>query len=79
VLTLSELLPTRSRTFQLAHQIGLIAHGHTMEQIAQDPRLTTHESRALSKVSLANYFAGAVLMPYGAFIQAAKGERYDID
>ena len=26
LLVLSELLPTRSRTFQLAHQIGLIAH-----------------------------------------------------
>ena len=79
LLILSELLPTRSRTFQLAHQIGLIAQGHTMDQIALDPALTTDESRALSKVSLANYFAGAVLMPYGAFIQAAKEERYDIE
>ncbi len=79
LLVLSELLPTRSRTFQLAHQIGLIAHHREMDQIAQDPRLTTDESRALSKVALANYFAGAVLMPYGNFIQAARDERYDID
>lgn len=79
VLVLSELLPTRSRTFQLAHQIGLLAHDRTMRQIAEDPRLTTDESRALSRVALANYFAGAVLMPYGAFVQAAKEERYDTD
>jgi predicted transcriptional regulator/DNA-binding XRE family transcriptional regulator len=79
VLVLSELLPTRSRTFQLAHQIGLMTQGHVMDRIAQDPRLTTDESRALAKVALANYFAGAVLMPYSAFIQAAQEERYDIE
>jgi predicted transcriptional regulator len=79
VLVLSELLPTRSRTFQLAHQIGLMRHGHVMDRIALDPRLTSDESRALAKVALANYFAGAVLMPYEEFASAAKNERYDID
>lgn len=79
VLFLSELLPTRSRTFQLAHQIGLLTQGPMFERITQDPRLTTDESRALAKVALANYFAGAVLMPYAGFKQAAKDERYDID
>lgn len=79
VLLLSELLPTRSRTFQLAHQIGLLAQGHTMERLANEARLSSDESRALAKVALANYFAGAVLMPYAPFVQAAKEERYDID
>ncbi|MBS2018304.1 MAG: DUF2083 domain-containing protein [Deltaproteobacteria bacterium] len=79
VLVLSELLPTRSRTFQLAHQIGLLLQGHVMDRIAQGPGLTTDESRALARVALANYFAGAVIMPYGPFVQAAKDERYDID
>jgi predicted transcriptional regulator/transcriptional regulator with XRE-family HTH domain len=79
VLALSELLPTRSRTFQIAHQIGLLAEGRTMDRIALDPRLTSDESRALAKVALANYFAGAVLMPYATFVRAARDERYDID
>jgi len=79
VLYLSELLPTRSRTFQLAHQMGLLTAGTTLDRIAHDPRLTTDESRALAKVALANYFAGAVIMPYAPFLQAAKDERYDID
>lgn len=79
VLVLSELLPTRGRTFQLAHQIGILVQGRVMDRIALDPRLTTDESRALAKVALANYFAGAVIMPYGPFVQAAKDERYDID
>lgn len=79
VLTLSELLPTRSRTFQLAHQIGLRTQGATMDRLVLDPRLTSDEARALARVTLANYFAGAVLMPYAPFVQAAKEERYDID
>ena len=79
LLVLSELLPTRSRTFQLAHQIGLMTQGHVMSRLATEERLTTDESRALAKVALANYFAGCVLMPYGPFLQAAKEVRYDID
>jgi predicted transcriptional regulator len=79
VVLLSELLPTRSRTFQLAHQIGLIAQHATLTRLTGDPRLTTEESRTLARVALANYFAGAVLMPYEGFLQAAREERYDID
>src|SRR3546814_9540638 len=30
-------------------------------------------------MTLANYFTGAVMMPYGAFLQAAKDLRYDIE
>jgi predicted transcriptional regulator len=41
--------------------------------------LTTNESRSLARVALSNYFAGAVLMPYAPFLQAAREERYDID
>lgn len=78
-LVLSELLPTRSRTFQLGHQIGLLTQTQTMDRLVADPRLTTDESRALARVALANYFAGAVLMPYAPFARAAKEERYDID
>ena len=79
VLVLSELLPTRSRTFQLAHQLAILTQGSVMDRICADAHLTTDESRGLAKVTLANYFAGAMLMPYAPFLQAAKEERYDID
>jgi predicted transcriptional regulator/DNA-binding XRE family transcriptional regulator len=78
-LTLSELLPTRSRTFQLAHQIAIITLGELLERHAVEGRFVSPEARVLAKVALANYFAGAVLMPYTAFHQAARDERYDID
>jgi predicted transcriptional regulator/DNA-binding XRE family transcriptional regulator len=78
-LTLSELLPTRSRTFQLAHQIAIVTLGDVLERHVAEGRFASTEARVLAKVALANYFAGAVLMPYTAFHQAARGERYDID
>jgi predicted transcriptional regulator/DNA-binding XRE family transcriptional regulator len=79
ILTLSELLPTRGRIFQLAHQIGLLTQRSVLDRIVNDPHLTTPDSKALARVALANYFAGAVLMPYQPFLQAAREERYDID
>lgn len=79
VLYLSEVLRRGSRHFQLAHQVGLLTQGHVLDRIAKDPILTTAESRALCRVALANYFASAVLMPYDAFLRAAKAERYDIE
>jgi transcriptional regulator with XRE-family HTH domain len=72
---LSELLPTRSRTFQLAHQIGLLEAARALDAlVVDDPRLTTDEARALARVALANYFAGAVLMPYDA-VPRGRAER----
>jgi predicted transcriptional regulator/DNA-binding XRE family transcriptional regulator len=79
VLTLSELLPTRARTFQLAHQLALLGQRAAIERILGNSPLTTEESRALARVALANYFAGVVLMPYMPFLEACRQERYDID
>ncbi len=76
---LSELLPTRSRTFQLAHQIALLECREALDALCEDPTLATADARALARVALANYFAGAVVMPYGSFLEAARRERYDLD
>lgn len=79
ILTLSELLPTRSRTFQVAHQIALLTQAARLDRTLAEAHLTSEESTGLARVALANYFAGAVLMPYGPFLEACRLERYDID
>jgi predicted transcriptional regulator/transcriptional regulator with XRE-family HTH domain len=79
VLTLSELLPTRSRNFQVAHQTGLLLMRDELAKLSIDPVLSAEESPTLARVALANYFAAAVLMPYARFLQAAREERYDVD
>ncbi|BDG05372.1 helix-turn-helix domain-containing protein [Anaeromyxobacter oryzae] len=79
VVYLSEVLRRGSRNFQLAYQIGLLTQAATLDRFAADPHLTSASSRALARVALANYFAGAVLMPYDPFLHAARIERYDIE
>lgn len=79
ILTLSELLPTRSRTFQVAHQIALLTQHARIDKIVADGHFTSDQARGLARVALANYFAGAVIMPYAPFLEACRQERYDID
>jgi len=79
VLYLSEVLPPHSLNFQIAHQVGLLTQSEILDQIAGDRRLTTEESRVLARVALANYFAGAVLMPYERFLASAEAQRYDVE
>lgn len=79
VLHLSELLPVRSRVFQLAHQWALLQHGDLLDRLTDHPALGTPGARALGRVALANYFASAVAMPYTRFLKAAQTERYDIE
>jgi predicted transcriptional regulator len=79
IINLSEVLPPRSRRFQLAHQVGLITQSARIDKILRDEQLSTPESRALARVALANYFAAALLMPYQPFYEAARAERYDIE
>lgn len=78
-LVLSEVLPPRSRHFQLAHTIGLLVHAEAIERIVRDERLTTDESRVLARVALANWFAGAVLMPYDRLLAEAREVRWDVE
>jgi predicted transcriptional regulator/transcriptional regulator with XRE-family HTH domain len=78
-LWLSEVLRRGSRHLQLAHQIGLLTLQPTLDRLAAEPHLTSEASRRLARVSLANYFAAAVLMPYAPFLEAARSERYDIE
>lgn len=78
-LLLSEVLPPRSRNFQLAHQIALLSHDALLDDLVADGRLVNPSSRALARIVLANYFAGAVLMPYADFLTAAREVRYDVE
>lgn len=79
-LSISEVLPPRSRNFHLAQTICLLQHADLLDDLASDERvLTTIPSRKLARIALAGYFAGAVLMPYEPFLEAANAERHDIE
>jgi predicted transcriptional regulator/transcriptional regulator with XRE-family HTH domain len=78
-LSLSEILPTSSRNFQLAHQIGHLSCANIFDRLIAGGKLLTADSETLCRVALANYFAGAVLLPYAPFLAAAETLRYDVD
>ncbi|ANM28479.1 DNA-binding protein [Acidobacteria bacterium Mor1] len=80
LLILSEALPRSSRKFQIAHQIGLVQHSPLLDELTRsEATLTADSSRGLARIALANYFAGAVVMPYERFIDEVRRTRYDID
>ena len=76
---LSEVLPPTSRNFQLANQIGLLQFRATIDSYLEGVRFANPDTPAFARIALANYFAGAVLMPYESFLDAAKTARHDVD
>ena len=78
-LDISEMLPPPSRLFQIAHQIAYLGHHELLDQIVTQGGFSSTEGRALMRAALANYFAGAVLMPYRLFRDAATDTRYNIE
>lgn len=71
--------PASGIRFQLAYQIAVMTLGETITHVAEDANLRSQDARDLLKVGLANYAAGAMLMPYEHFRQAARAERHDVD
>ncbi|ROT96274.1 helix-turn-helix domain-containing protein [Histidinibacterium lentulum] len=78
-LTLSRLSPQATRSFQLLVQLALLTQADLIEATLDLGRFQTPESRAIARVGLANYFAGAALMPYTRFLEAARETRHDLE
>lgn len=79
ILSLNPASSRATHIFQLAHQIALLEQGDLIDSLIADATLKTADARAVCKVSLANYFAGAVMLPYTAFRRAAKDLRHDLE
>ncbi|MEL6520436.1 MAG: short-chain fatty acyl-CoA regulator family protein [Pseudomonadota bacterium] len=78
-LTLSARTPDASRRFQILHHLALITQNDLIEATLSTARFQTDEARAIARIGLANYFAGAALLPYGAFLNAAQTARHDLE
>jgi hypothetical protein len=75
---LSEMLPASGRAFQLACEVAVLEHGATIETLLARFTSADEEARALVRIGLINYFAGAVLLPYAAFAEAAQTLRHHL-
>jgi predicted transcriptional regulator/DNA-binding XRE family transcriptional regulator len=80
-LTFSTALLEQPLKFQLGATIGLRVLDDTRldERLAAAFKPRHAETARLIKIHLANYFAGALLLPYGEFLGEVQRTRYDIE
>lgn len=78
-LTLSNRAARETQTFQMLLQIALVQQDNLLEATLDFARFRSDEARAIAKIGLANYFAGAALMPYARFLEAAQTDRHDLE
>jgi predicted transcriptional regulator/DNA-binding XRE family transcriptional regulator len=79
VLHLSPYLDGASRAFQLAFQIAALEQRAEIDAIIARAGFRTAEAGDICRIGLRNYFAGALVLPYGRFLAAAKELRHDIE
>ncbi|WP_299282531.1 short-chain fatty acyl-CoA regulator family protein [uncultured Tateyamaria sp.] len=79
VLHISTRAAHESQTFQMLLQVALLRQNALLDATLDLARFQTREARDIAKIGLANYFAGAALMPYAAFQRAAQETRHDLE
>ncbi|HEY0114632.1 MAG TPA: short-chain fatty acyl-CoA regulator family protein, partial [Allosphingosinicella sp.] len=78
-LMLSAMLRPESRTFALAYQLALVEFRPLIARMLDGAAPPDLPTRRLLHLSLANYAAGAIMMPYAPFLAAAERHRYAVD
>ncbi|SFI49083.1 helix-turn-helix domain-containing protein [Jannaschia pohangensis] len=78
-LVLSSRASAATNRFQQLHQVALNSHADLLDATLDLARFSSSDARAIARTGLANYFAGAVLMPYEAFRTAAEDTRHDLE
>ena len=78
-LALSARAASPTQRFQLLYQVALQTQNELIEATLDLAQFQTPEARDIAKIGMANYFAGAALMPYRAFLEAAQATRHDLE
>lgn len=78
-LHLAPSLQPGQRAFQIGTQIAMLGFDRELTALVDGAGFTSQEARGLARIGLANYFAGALVMPYSRFLAAAEQRRYDIE
>lgn len=79
LLLLSGTLGRGQRAFQIATQLAFLEQRQAIDELVSQGRFGSDDSQRLARIGLANYFAGALILPYGAMLEAAEACRYDIE
>lgn len=78
-LLLAAGVPLATRNFLIAHQLALTAFAAQIDRLIEEAAPLSGDASKLLRVGLANYAAGALLMPYTQFAETALAERHDVE
>lgn len=79
VLYLSSMSSHATNLFQMAYQVGLIEQRDLIESLLDAANFHTESAREVCRMTFANYFAGAVVLPYSQFVETARDVRHDLE
>jgi len=78
-VTLNTSSAQATRHFQLLHQLALLTQADLLEATLDLARFQSTAAREIARIGLANYFAGAAMLPYASFLEAAQEARHDLE
>ena len=78
-LTLNAAADPSTQVFQLLNLIARESYGDLLNETLDSGRFRSQVARDIARLGLANYFAGAALMPYRGFLATAREERHDLE
>lgn len=78
-LLLGAAQPAATRSFQMAYQIAAMTLADVVEAELKAASFRSESAAQVCRTGLLNYAAGALLLPYGRFREAARRERHDIE
>jgi len=78
-LVLSLALPPASQAFRMLRRLAVEAERPLLQRLLDGAGIVDATAREIGLVALGGYLAAAMVMPYDAFLEAARELRYDIE
>lgn len=78
-LTLAPDLRPGQQAFRMAAQLAYLDAGDLLDEVLDEEQWPDETTRGLARIGLAHHFAGALVLPYTAFFEAAERLRYDVE
>ncbi|QFR34788.1 short-chain fatty acyl-CoA regulator family protein [Ancylobacter sp. TS-1] len=79
VATLARTLDRASQAFRLGALIARFEQSEAIDQHVLDAGFRSATAREVCRLSLQNYYAGALILPYRRFARLAREKRHDLD
>lgn len=78
-LRLSPLLSPAAAAFRLGATIARLEHKEMVDGLVASGGFRSPTAGEICRLALHNYFAGALVLPYGRFLRLARERRHDLD